>query len=203
MQHKGKREAGASPRLSKRLGLGTQGTPIGSLYVGGPNQQVCGGSCTQLLLPVPDPPHCLRLGPSLTTPRPPPSFSVPSCGSLSPFPDRQLLPSPFCICLPTCPAPGAVAKPQAGSPPSRDSRVNHRTLPTPSSWRALGSAEAAGRACAASSAPARWAGGTSDQPRASRVRSLAPPSGWLGRGVVDPRGSRFPRGCGPRIQTCP
>ena len=24
-----------------------------------------------------------------------------------------------------------------------------------------------------------------------------------GRGVVDPRGSRFPRGCGPGIQTCP
>lgn len=116
-------------------------------------------------------------------PRPsllPPSFSVPPCSSLSPFPDCQLLPSPFYICLPTCPAPGAVAKPQAGSTPSRDSRVNHRTLPTPSSWPALGSAEAAGRACAAASAPARCAGGTSDQPRASRVRSLAPPSGWPG-----------------------
>ena len=196
MQHKGRREAGASPRLSKRLGLGTQGTPIGPLHVGGPNQQVCGGSCTQLLLPVPGPPHCLLLGPSLTAPRPPPrqpSFSVPSCGSLSPFPDRQLLPSPFCICLPTCPAPGAVAKPQAGSLPSRDSRVNHRTLPTPSSWPALGSAEAAGRACAASSAPARWAGGTSDQPRASRVCSLAPPSGWPGARGSGPTWVQIPK----------
>lgn len=142
-----------------------------------------GGSCTQLLLSLPGPPHCLLLGPSLTAPRPsrlPPSFSVPPCSSLSPFPDCQLLPSPFYICLPTCPAPGAVAKPQAGSTPSRDSRVNHRTLPTPSSWPALGSAEAAGRACAAASAPARCAGGTSDQPRASRVRSLAAPSDWPG-----------------------
>ena len=178
MQHKSRREAGASPKLSKRLGLRTQGTSIGPLYAGGPNQQVWRRQLHSAAFASPWSAPLPTLG-SLSH-RPPPSFSVSPRGSLSPFPDPQLLPSPFCICLPTCPAPGAVAKPQEGSPPSPDSRVNHRTLPTPSSWPAPGSAEAAGRACAAASAPVRRAGGASNQPRASRVRSLAPPSGWLG-----------------------
>lgn len=56
----------------------------------------------------------------------------------------------------------------AGSPPSRDlCIITGLFVPTADGWSAPGSAEAAGRACAAAGAPALQAGGKVDQSSAS------------------------------------
>lgn len=110
-----------------------------------------------------------------------------ACSSLSILSPSRLLPAPLRIRLPTCVASGAVAS------PSRDRCVPHRTLPTRGARPAPGSAEAAGRACAAAGAPAGGQAGRWTSLSTPRTDAALSPSR---AGVVDPIGSGLPRDSG-------
>lgn len=204
MQHKSRREAGASPKLSKRLGLRTQGTSIGPLYAGGPNQQVWRRRLHSAAFASPwsAPLPTLR---SLSH-RPPPPAARPHSRSLHAAPCRHSLTPSFSPLRSVSPPARLLAQwPSRKQAPRRHLTREEITglCPPPAVGRhpALQRLQAAHAQLPAHLSAGRAGPRTSPGHRGSAA-SPRPQVGW-GRGVVDLRGSRLRRGCGPRIQTCP